>query len=96
MNSSSNAFIVKVLATSPIGTTALAPGGTLLAKEGTWSFGALVGGGNATLLNGTQMAGGGGVKYKAATAGTCVMNDRGNWYLWAAPSWTPLGPVEPT
>jgi len=71
-------------------TTAIAPSGSLVTPQGTWTFGtATAAGGNALLLNGINTGGGFGTKLVFTTAGVLyTFTLDGRWFSWTGTGWT--------
>jgi len=68
---------------------AIAPSGSLVTPQGTWTFGtATAAGGNALLLNGVNTGGGFGTKLVFTTAGVLyTFTLDGRWFSWSGTSW---------
>lgn len=82
---------------SPDNTT-IAMGGTIVTKDGKWTFGsATANGGNAILLNGSQAAGGFGATLLLLGGEIYTFTADSKWYHWLGMGWSQMAsaPVAP-
>lgn len=83
---------------SPDNTT-IVVGGTIVTKDGKWTFGtATANGGNAILLNGSQAAGGFGATLLLLGGEIYTFTADSKWYHWLGMGWSQMAsaPVAPT
>jgi hypothetical protein len=87
-------FKIAITAISADGTIIMAPSGSLVSAVGTWSFGPAVAntaGEYQIMLNGTQAAGGYGLKLLIANGGTIYALRATSWYQYIPATGTAVG-----
>lgn len=76
---------------SPDGTVIIAPSGSIITSQGTWTFGSATAvGGNALMLNGTTKGFGHQLYVIGANLYTFTANSQ--WYLWNNTTWVGVTP----